>query len=172
MTPLADSARRRAPARARRRAPCGAVRSASLGSRSVPALKAFLQGEQLYRRGDWDAAIEAYRRATELDTGSRSPTYHRADAEGWQRASRDTLSNTLSLRAGALNHGLSPRESLLVVAESLEAAAILTLRRPRHLAPPQAPARLWRPRSGGIPTDAEAWYALAEARYHYSWGRG
>jgi serine/threonine-protein kinase len=150
----------------------GAVRSASLGARSVPALKAFLQGEQLYRHGDWDAAIEAYRRATELDTTFALAYFHRADAEGWRESFTDTLSNTLFLRAGALNHGLSPRESLLIAAESLAAATNLTsddpgtwrrLKRQRDIL--EAAVRQY-------PDDAEAWFHFADARYHLSFGPG
>ncbi len=35
----------------------GSVRQVSMGSRSLPALKAFLQGEQFYRPGLWDSAL-------------------------------------------------------------------------------------------------------------------
>ena len=152
--------------------PVGAVRSASLGTRSVPALKAFLQGEQLYRRGDWSAAIEAYRRATELDTGFALAYFHRAGAEGWYAGAGDTLRSRLYLRAAALNRGLSPRESLLVAAESLSAAVSLSpddpgnwrrLRRQRDLL--EAATRLY-------PADPEAWYTLADAGYHYHFGPG
>jgi hypothetical protein len=45
-----------------------AVRAATLRATSFPALKAFLEGEQLYRRGAWEAAESAYRRALAHDS--------------------------------------------------------------------------------------------------------
>jgi hypothetical protein len=44
------------------------VRQASFVSTSLPALKAFLQGEQHYRRSDWDSAAVYYRRAVDEDS--------------------------------------------------------------------------------------------------------
>ena len=46
----------------------GSVRQVSMGSRSLPALKAFLQGEQFYRRGLWDSALARYDQAIAADS--------------------------------------------------------------------------------------------------------
>ena len=54
--------------------------------------------------------------------------YHLADAEGWREGILDTVSKTLALRAGALNRGLAPRESLLIAAVVAVAAAAANLR--------------------------------------------
>jgi hypothetical protein len=35
-------------------------RTTSLGSASLPALKAFLRGEQWFRRASWDSALASY----------------------------------------------------------------------------------------------------------------
>ena len=40
----------------------------SIGSKSLPALKAFLQGEQFYRRGQWDSALTRYDQAIAADS--------------------------------------------------------------------------------------------------------
>jgi DNA-binding SARP family transcriptional activator/TolB-like protein len=48
--------------------PIGSVRRVSIGSRSLPALKAFLSGEQFYRRGIWDSALVYYDQATTQDS--------------------------------------------------------------------------------------------------------
>ena len=52
----------------------------TLGSHSLPALKAFLQGEQFLRRSAWDSAVTSYQRAIALDSGftlaSPDPTIH------------------------------------------------------------------------------------------------
>jgi serine/threonine-protein kinase len=39
-----------------------------MGSRSLPALKAFLQGEQFYRRGLWNSALARYDQAVAADS--------------------------------------------------------------------------------------------------------
>ena len=146
--------------------PIGAVRFASLGSSSLPAMKAFLQGEQFYRRTDWDSAVAYYERAIAIDS-TFSLAYHRIGlAYGWQRAGGDSASRANALRAGAFNHGLPPRESLLVSADSLSAllfaggdTAWWTHARRLFATLESAAAR--------YPDDPEVWYALGDARYHF-----
>ena len=48
--------------------PVGAVRRASMGSASLPAIRAFLRGEQHLRRTEWDSALAAYASAIALDS--------------------------------------------------------------------------------------------------------
>src|SRR5207249_7454871 len=97
--------------------PIGAVRLASLGSTSLPAIKAFLRGEQFYRRAVWDSALVYARRAVAIDSNF-TLALRRIPLVLWWSIS-DTSWTTYELRAGALNHGLAPRESLLVAADSL-----------------------------------------------------
>jgi eukaryotic-like serine/threonine-protein kinase len=147
--------------------PIGAVRLTSLGSKSLPALKAFLQGERWYRHTDWDSAIVYYRRAVELDSNFTLALRRIATALGWQRAGLDSLSRFLHLRAGALNHGLSPRDSLLVVADSLSAAMFLIVQDTLFY---QHARRLLATVNQAVsryPEDTEAWYAMGEARFHF-----
>jgi serine/threonine-protein kinase len=147
--------------------PIGAVRLTSLGSTSLPALKAFLQGERWYRHTDWDSAIAYYQRAVALDSNFTLALRRIATAMGWQRTGVDSLGRALHLRAGALNHGLSPRDSLLVAADSLSAALygfvqdtlFHTHARRLHATVEEAIAR--------YPDDPEAWYAAGEARFHF-----
>lgn len=146
----------------------GLVRSASLGSRSLPALKAFLQGEQFLRRSQWDSAVAYHERAFGLDTGFTLAWSHAGQARGWQHSANDSLSRTYKLRAGALNHGLAPRESLIVVSESL--AAIV------YAGPAQLGGAWWTHGKRLIaildeavrryPNDPELWYMLGDARFH------
>lgn len=147
--------------------PIGAVRLTSLGSSSLPALKAFLQGERWYRHTDWDSAIVYYQRAIALDSNFTLALRRIATALGWQRTGVDTLSRSLHLRAGARNHGLSPRDSLLVASDSLSAAMFaiaqdtLFYKHARRLLATvnEAVTR--------YPDDPEAWYAMGEARFHF-----
>ena len=163
---LADSLTVRLLRELSRTRPIGAVRLASLGSSSLPAMKAFLQGEQFYRRTDWDSAVTYYERAIALDS-TFALAYHRIGlAYGWQRAGGDSASRANALRAGAFNHGLPPRESLLVAGDSLAALLFAgndTAWWPharRLFATLESAARRY-------PDDPEVWYALGDARYHF-----
>ena len=106
--------------------PVGSVRSASFGSSSLPAIKAFLQGEQHLRRSEWDSALGYYERAIRMDSTFPLALRRASIALGWIRTGYDSLSTTYALRAGAANRGLPPRDSLLVVSDSLIASLLAT----------------------------------------------
>jgi predicted Ser/Thr protein kinase len=142
--------------------PVGVVRQAGLGARSLPALRAFLQAEQYYRRGLWDSAQVYAEQAVALDTTFALAYKRLAQSIGWQGG--DSLATVYALRAGALNHGLAPRDSLLVLAESLF--------RLLHFGEPANPAYGARvlatleEAAQRYPEDPDAWSALGEARHH------
>jgi serine/threonine protein kinase len=145
----------------------------SLGSRSPAAIKAFLQGERLYRRSSWDSARVYYERAIDLDS-SFALAYRRVSTVlGWNELEYGLGSEALlpyQLRAGQLNHGLAPRESLLVAAESLYAALAVTFdgkwsRIDRLLGTMEHAAEHY-------PEDPEVWSELGEARYHFGQSAG
>jgi eukaryotic-like serine/threonine-protein kinase len=146
----------------------GLVRSASLGSRSLPALKAFLQGEQFLRRSEWDSSLAYHQRAIALDSGFTLAWSHAGLAAGWQHSAQDSLSLGYKLRAGQLNHGLAPRESLIVQSESLASVV--------YEGPAQLAGRWWTYGRRFVstldeavrlyPDDPELWYMLGDARYH------
>jgi serine/threonine-protein kinase len=102
--------------------PISSVRRAGFGSTSLAAIKAFLQGEQYLRRSEWDSALGYYERAIQLDSTFPLALRRASTALGWLRTGYDSLSNVYALRAGAFNHGLPPRDSLLVLSDSLFAA--------------------------------------------------
>jgi serine/threonine-protein kinase len=102
--------------------PISSVRRAGFGSTSLAAIKAFLQGEQFLRRSEWDSALGYYERALELDSTFPLALRRTSTALGWLRTGYDSLSDAYALRAGAFNHGLAPRDSLLVLSDSLFAA--------------------------------------------------
>jgi serine/threonine-protein kinase len=141
------------------------LRTGALGSTSLPALKAFLQGEQWFRRAAWDSALASYEHAITLDSTFPLALRRASQVLGWQRSAFDSLAYALALRAGELNHGLAPRDSLLVTADSLSAAMYSTvpavdwpvLRRVHSVA-----EELTR----RYPDDFESWFILGEARYH------
>jgi DNA-binding SARP family transcriptional activator len=148
-----------------------AVRSASLRATSLPALKAFLEGERLFRQGAWNSAQAAYRRALAHDSTLVPALRHLAWSVGWGSPADYALSQAYFLRAGELNHGLTQRESLLVTDDSLSAAisqpdrvpvGSLSPMRRRMFATLEDAVRLY-------PDDPEIWYQLGEARYHFGW---
>jgi serine/threonine-protein kinase len=140
-------------------------RTGSLGSTSLPALKAFLQGEQWFRQAAWDSALASYEHAIALDSTFPLALRRAGQVLGWQRSAFDSVAYALALRAGALNRGLSPRDSLLVTADSLFAAIYSTVPLvdwhllSRVFAVPQVLTQRY-------PDDFESWYTLGEARYH------
>jgi serine/threonine-protein kinase len=75
------------------------------------------------------------------------------------------MANTLALRAGALNHGLALRDSLLTTADSLFAAAYATI--PRVQWPVVRRIHdVARELTRRYPDDYESWYMLGEAHFH------
>jgi serine/threonine-protein kinase len=142
-------------------------RATSMGSHSLPALKAFLRGEQWYRRASWDSALAAYDGAIALDSTFALALWRSSKVLGWQRSADDSTYIAQALRAGALTHGLAPRDSLLITADSISAelnASVprvsWSLLRRLHAITLDLTRR--------YPDDFESWYALGEARFH--WG--
>jgi serine/threonine-protein kinase len=142
-------------------------RTASLGSSSLPALKAFLQGEQWYRRAAWDSALASYDRAIALDSTFPLALWRAGQVLGWQHSAFDSVSQALAMRAGALNHGLATRDSLLLTADSLAGSLYSTVPRVEWSAIQRLHA-VAQELTRRYPEDFESWYVLGEARYH--WG--
>jgi len=152
----------------------GATRLAPLGSSSLPALKAYLQGEQSYRRSDWDSAAYHYQRAVDLDSTFAPALRHLSNALGWKLSPKLELANAgyqYALRAGAMNRGLAPRESLLVAADSIFAALHLE---GKNYSPAERHGlvrRLTTLLDRGVrrfPDDPEVWYKFGDVQYHFT----
>ncbi|MBI4503023.1 MAG: hypothetical protein HY700_17935 [Gemmatimonadetes bacterium] len=142
------------------------TRLASFGSTSVPAIKSFLQGEQFFRRTYYDSATLSYQRALQADSNFALP-FHRLY---WTRISQgggDSIAWSYAAKAGALNRGLSARESLLVTIEALSAL--------QHFASSITDSTFWKRTTRlfetienaihGYPDDPEFWLQLAFARH-------
>jgi serine/threonine-protein kinase len=144
--------------------PIGSVRHVSLASRSLPALKEFLRGEQFYRRGLWDSALVHYDRAVAQDSTFGLAFRRMALVLGWGPATSGGYRDQEEYRQRSvtLNHGLSPRDSLLFLADSLN-----NLSHPSPLFSDhhQAVAVL-EDAARRYPSDPEVWYTLGEYRYH------
>jgi tetratricopeptide (TPR) repeat protein len=134
----------------------GAVRPldlASVTTSSLPALKAYLEGEARYRRSDYRGAIEAWERAVGADTLFALAYVGLADAYGWSTADPSAVHRTLD-RALHLADRLPPRRADLVRAKSAGWRRLLD-----KISITEQAVREY-------PDDAEAWFELGEAYYH------
>ncbi|MGK7311577.1 MAG: tetratricopeptide repeat protein [Candidatus Longimicrobiales bacterium M2_2A_002] len=130
-------------------------RIAALTTESLPALKAFLEGEQALRENRPDDAIVLLERAVEADTAFALAYYRMAVAAWW--AERGGLARTAL--AAARRHGkhLSERDLALV-------AAFTARQSGRHA----DAVELYEGIVRSYPDDVEAWYELGEEIFH--WG--
>src|SRR5438874_13748022 len=92
---------------------------ASIGSSSLPAIKAFLRGEELYRRLDLPNARIAYDEAVRLDSNFAPALGKLSVTMGWLQFGADNGSNALLRRAIQNNKRLGARDSLLLLADSV-----------------------------------------------------
>lgn len=143
------------------------IRLFSVGTRSLPALKAFLQGERFFRNLALDSAIASYDRAIAIDTTFALALRRAGLARGWNLK----LGAPYFARAGLFNHGLGPRDSLLVSSDSVDIQVQLPLNARlvlRKISILEEAARRY-------PEDPEVWYQLGETRFHigsaggYAW---
>ncbi|MEO8199829.1 MAG: serine/threonine-protein kinase [Gemmatimonadota bacterium] len=169
---LADSLTFRLLRRLGRSQPVAVQRLAGFGSTSLSALKAFLQGEQHLRRSQWDSALGFYLQAIEQDSGFALGLQRASSVLGWTKNGFDSVATSYMVRAAASNHGLAPRDSLLLVSDSVMASLLeagpLGIR-----ADTGWQGRLERlfgtleHATTGYPDDPEAWYKRAEAYHHF-----
>ncbi len=144
----------------------GAIQFTSFGASSLAALKAFLQAERFYRRSEWDSARFHYGRAMQQDPNFALAYSRMGKVVGWRRGGQGSA--RFALQAGELNHGLAPRESLLVAADSIDAALEFFQGTDADWANMR---RLFPTLDRVIqlyPQDPGAWYQLGEARIR--WG--
>jgi serine/threonine-protein kinase len=149
--------------------PVGAVRNAPFSGASLPAIKAFLQGEHFYRRSQYDSALANHARAIALDSSFALANWRISLELGWHPPTGGGFEppETYAFRAAALNHGLAPRDSMLIAADSLSNAlnysdvtesTTYLLRHRLHAILEETAQR--------FPGDPEVWMALGEARSH------
>lgn len=122
-------------------------------------LEAFRRGEQHLRRYALDSAIAAYADAIAADTGFAVALYRMGLAVSWS-LDPELQANGFWERAGRHNHGLSLRDSLLIAGTTrLLAANGDPVRAAGMLVPLEEAVRRY-------PDDVDAWFALADARFH------
>jgi tetratricopeptide (TPR) repeat protein len=137
-------------------------RLASLTTPSVPALRFYLQGEALYRRAEFLAALPFLERAIEADPAFGLAVMRRAQALGWLPGlvAPDTL-EAARLAIGSLLDGMSQRDATLAEAGIIDYAE----------RDADGPRRL-REFVARYPDDAEGWYQLSDFLFHLNNIRG
>ena len=134
-------------------------RIAAVTTSSLPALKAYLTGEQAFRGGEYQRAVESFQQAVAEDSLFALAYYRLASAAEY------VLAPDLAAEASekALRHAdrLSERDRAL-----LEAS--VAFRR----GDAETAERLYRNFLGRWPDDVQAWFDIAEVQFHFNYLRG
>jgi serine/threonine-protein kinase len=134
------------------------TRVAAMTTSSLPALKAYLEGERQFRVGHYKEAVDAFQRAVGQDTAFALAYYRLALAYSW---SSDTMSRPMARRAIQFSDRLSRPDRLLV-------EAFL----PFITGNADEAERRYRAILSTRPYEGEAWYPLGEVLFHFNPVRG
>ncbi|MGQ0642034.1 MAG: protein kinase domain-containing protein [Gemmatimonadaceae bacterium] len=152
----------------------GLVRRGTIGSTAVPAIKAYLQGAQFYRRSEWDSATAYFQRAVRIDTNFAPALRLLSNALSWHAQGGGAAFiadfKPYALRAGTKNVGLAPRESVLVAADSIFSGLSERLEDPLAGDMYTLAARLFallEEATERFPEDPEVWFKPGDARFHF-----
>ena len=135
------------------------TQTAAVTTRSLPALRAFLDGERNLRNGKPDTAIAGFQRAIAEDSTFALAHYRLAVAAGW--ADRTALSSDAVQRALSSSERLGDRDRRLLTAYGAF----------RRGAPNEA-EKLYRAILEDFPDDLEAEFQLADVMFQYNPLRG
>jgi len=130
-------------------------RLASVTTSSLPALKAFLEGERLLRRSRIDEAVEAYERAVAADSTFALVYTRLAPAYGWIPPGRRPVERPL-MSALKYDEHLSKRDGELLRARIAD-----------WVGSPRLALDLLRQVVRKHPEDAEAWHLIGEIYFHF-----
>jgi serine/threonine-protein kinase len=134
-------------------------RLSALTSTSLPALRAFLEGQADYRRGAYEIALNSYRRAVAIDSTFALAGLGLRNAAIWSAYSGDVGPQGLAL-AWRYRDRLSTHDKTFLAAAA----------GPRYPAPASYAERLvaWEHAVTEMPDRAEAWFELGDLYVH--WG--
>ena len=128
-------------------------RIAGVTTESLPALKAFLEGEEEFRRGQFGPSVESFRRAVSEDSTFALAYYRLSLVAEWNL--EDRLSREMAEKAVQYADRLADRDRRLL-------EAFLIRRRGDNLTAAEA----YRSILGAHPDEMEAWLDLAEVQFH------
>jgi eukaryotic-like serine/threonine-protein kinase len=135
------------------------AQTAALTTRSVPALKAYLDAERNLRAAQFDSAVAGFQSATALDSSFALAHYRLAVASAW--TGRTGLLGPAMSSALALAARLGERDRALL-------SAFIEIVRGN----PDAAERRYREILEAYPDDLEARFQLANVLYNYNAPRG
>jgi tetratricopeptide (TPR) repeat protein/TolB-like protein len=121
---------------------------------SLPALRAYLEGESHYRKGRFADAVQSYERAVAADSTFAIALVRLSEAYGWLENSNSARMRDVGKRAVAQAHRLSPRYQFIMTGSEA-----LNRNSPDGLASLKEAVRKY-------PDDASAWFLLAETYLH------
>jgi serine/threonine-protein kinase len=128
-------------------------------TRSLPALKAFMEGERLFHAGSFGQAVDAFQRAVRADTAFALAYYRLSVAADW--AGYEGVALWAADLAARFSQRLSEHDRALVEA--------YLVRRRGRIAEAE---RRYRAIVAEFPEDGEAWFQLAEVLFHSNPLRG
>jgi len=132
---------------------------ASVTTQSLPALKAYLEGEAAFRANKFDVARDAFQRAVAADSAFALAYYRLSIAAEW--LTQVDLSERASERAVRFSDRLSAHDRQLL-------AAMLAERRGEAA----ESERIYRSLIATYPDDIESWWQLGEILFHVAPLRG
>lgn len=127
----------------------------SLTTASLPALKAYLEGEAYYRRADFDRAIEAYERALVQDPDMALAHFRLGDAYGWAENIASDRGMEHLREAQRLSARLTARDRAI-----MEGNVALLEGNISAVADVREVTRRY-------PDDPDAWFLLSEFYFHF-----
>jgi tetratricopeptide (TPR) repeat protein/tRNA A-37 threonylcarbamoyl transferase component Bud32 len=131
------------------------VRVSAVTTTSIPALRAYLEGEQAFRRSRFVEAQEAFTRAVEADSTFAGALHRLGLSYGWSLGIISAEVSTYRVAAVRHSGGLPERDSLLILGGKLYSVD----------GDPRA-IRLLERMTQRYPDDLEVWYEFGEAYYH------
>ncbi len=132
----------------------------------MPAIKLFLQGEQLFRHANFDSARRVYERALAADGAFGLAMNRLAFVLGWQSVAYDEEAARLMIAAAQFVRGLSSRDSMQLTADALWARLDQFEPDSAWWTKGQLLLRTLRDMSGRSHGDFAVWNLLGEARFH------
>jgi class 3 adenylate cyclase/tetratricopeptide (TPR) repeat protein len=131
-----------------------AIDLAAVTTASLPALKAYLEGETLFRRSEFEAAIAAFERAVSADSTFALAFYRLSQSYGWVENIESERAREALDRAARFTDRLPEREAIVVRGEISMFTGTLD-----QMESMRAAVRKY-------PDDVDAWYVLGELYFH------
>ncbi|MGD8866772.1 MAG: tetratricopeptide repeat protein [Gemmatimonadales bacterium] len=139
------------------REPVPNLRVSGITTGDIGAIRAYLKGQQYYRRSDWDSALVAFQQAVDADSTFALAHYRLGLTYGW-----NTRHGGFGSRAARRHAELAQRYSERLPARERTLVAAHALFEDGEVAAHDSMTAYVR----RYPDDPEGWYMLGDVRYH------